>query len=174
MKPCTYCGRENDDALTVCRECGTNFNPIEPVLPAASLSRRGRNLLWLFALIAVGVVFTAMPSLLLAVPVFAIFYLPFYLPFLLSFAIKAHEWRGLRWSLRVGSVLALFIWLFGMSSRPNFGDDVGGNIAGATHNFAWTWGSGAACTFVALIVGLLLRVILPARPRASSEQISPT
>ncbi|MCO5052567.1 MAG: hypothetical protein M9920_09705 [Verrucomicrobiae bacterium] len=112
--------------------------------------------------------------LLLVVPLFALFYLPIYLPFLLSFFIRAHEWRGMRWSLRVGSVLALFIWLSGMFSRPDFGDDVGGNIAGASHNFAWTWGSGLACAVAAVLVGLLLRVVLPARPRASSEEVSPT
>jgi hypothetical protein len=26
MKPCDYCGRENDDAATHCRECGTPFD----------------------------------------------------------------------------------------------------------------------------------------------------
>lgn len=25
MKSCTYCGRDNDDAAAVCRECGTEF-----------------------------------------------------------------------------------------------------------------------------------------------------
>ena len=174
MKTCTYCGRENDDTLTACRECGTDFASVEPVLRAAALSRRGRIFLWLLALIALGVVLVTKPLLLLLVPVSAIFFLPIYLPFLLSFAIKAHEWRGLRWSLRVGSLLAFFIRIIGVSNRTNFGDDVGGNIAGAIHNFAWTWGSGAACAVVALIVGSLLRVILPSGSRAPSEQISPT
>jgi hypothetical protein len=116
----------------------------------------------------------AMPVLLLAVPVFALFYLPIYLPFLLSYFIRAHEWRGMRWSLRVGSMLAVCIRISGMSSRPEFGNDVGGNIAGAGHNFAWTWGSGLGCAFAAVIVGVLLRVVLPSRSRVSSEQISHT
>lgn len=113
-----------------------------------------------------------MPMLLLVVPLLAVFYLPIYLPFFLSFFIRAYEWRGMRWSLRVGSVLALFIRLSGMSSRPGFGNDVGGNIAGASHNFAWTWGSGLACAFVAVLIGLLLRVVLPVRPQALSAEVS--
>jgi len=169
MKTCTYCGRGSDDGLVACRECGTEFSSIESVAAQPTLSRRGRILVGLGALFVFGVAVIAMPALLLAVPVFAIFYLPIYLPLLVSFAFRAHEWRGLRWSLRVGSLLAFFIWLSGMSSRPNFGDDVGGNLAGAGHNFVWTWGSGAACAFVAVVVGLLLRVVLPTRPRSSSD-----
>jgi hypothetical protein len=174
MKTCTYCGRDNEDALAACRECGTEFTSAEPVSPTPSLSRRGRIIVALVVLLMLAIAVIVMPVLLLAVPLFALFYLPIYLPFLLSFAIKAHEWRGLRWSLRVGSVLAIFIRLSGMSSRPEFGDDVGGNIAGASHNFAWTWGSGVGCALAAVVIGLLLRAVLPARPRVSSEQVSHT
>jgi len=174
MKTCTYCGRENDDTFATCRECGTELSVIEPTAPTPTLSQRGRVILWVTAIVAVGVALVAMPLLLLLIPAFAFFYLPIYLPFLLSFAIKAYEWRGMRWSLRVGSVLALFIRLSGMSSRPNFGNDVGGNIAGASHNFAWTWGSGLACAFAAVLVGLLLRAVLPSRPPGSSEEVSST
>lgn len=118
MKTCTYCGRENDDALAVCRECGTELTSAEPASPAPSLSRRGRIVVGVVLLLLLGVAVISMPMLLLVVPLFALFYLPIYLPFLLSFFIRAHEWRGMRWSLRVGSVLALFIRLSGMSSRP--------------------------------------------------------
>jgi cell division septation protein DedD len=31
MKNCSYCGRENEDSATVCRECGTEFPVPEPV-----------------------------------------------------------------------------------------------------------------------------------------------
>jgi hypothetical protein len=174
MKTCTYCGRDNDDTLVACRECGTEFTPAEPVTSTATLSRRGRIIAALVVVFVLVVAFIAMPALLLAVPVFALFFLPIYLPFLLSFAIKSHEWRGLRWSLRVGSVLALFIRLCGVSGRPDFGDDVAGNIGGASHNFAWTWGSGVGCALAAVIAGLLFRVVLPAPPRVSSEQASHT
>ena len=174
MKTCTYCGRENDDALVACRECGTELTSAEPVLVTPSFSRRGRIIVAIVILLFLGMAVISMPMLLLLVPLFALFYLPIYLPFLLSFVIKAREWRGMRWSLRVGSVLALCSSLSGMSSRPDFGDDVGGNIAGAIHNFSWTWGGGLACAFAAVLVGLLLRAVLPARPRASSEEVSPT
>jgi hypothetical protein len=30
MKPCDYCGRENDDAATHCRECATSFDKETP------------------------------------------------------------------------------------------------------------------------------------------------
>lgn len=118
------------------------------------------------------IVVIAMPTVVIGLPLSALFFLPIYLPFLLSFFIGAHEWRGMRWALRVSSILAVFVGLSGMSGRPDFGDDVAGNIAGASHNFAWTWGSGLSCAFVAVIAGLLLRVVLPSRSRVSSEDIS--
>jgi hypothetical protein len=97
-------------------------------------------------------------------------FLPLYLPFLLTFAIKAHEWRGLKWSLRVGSALALLIRLSALGRQPDFGNDVAGNIRGTSYNFAWIWGSGAACAVAAVLVGFLLRVVLSTRPRESSEK----
>src|ERR1051325_1446993 len=33
MKRCSYCGCENEDALTRCRECGTEFSQPEAVDP---------------------------------------------------------------------------------------------------------------------------------------------
>ena len=40
MKPCTYCGRENEAAATHCGECGTQFAAtiaeVEPVQPRDS------------------------------------------------------------------------------------------------------------------------------------------
>jgi hypothetical protein len=110
-----------------------------------------------------------MPYLLLAIPVLAFFYSPIYGPFLLSFAITSQRWRGLRWALRAASLMAFIVRLSGMSDRPDFGDDVAGNIAGASHNFAWTWGSGTACMLVALIVGLFLRAFQNGEPGATGN-----
>jgi hypothetical protein len=174
MKTCAYCGRENDDTLAACRECGTEFTAAEFVSHTPTLARRGRIIAAIVAFLVLVVAVITMPMLLLVIPLSALFYLPIYLPFLLSFAIKSHEWRGLRWSLRIGSILALYIRLSGMSARPDFGDDVGGNIAGASHNFVWTWGSGLGCALAAVVIGLLLRAVLPARPRVSSEEVSHT
>jgi hypothetical protein len=33
MKSCSYCGRENEDAATHCKECGEEFVPVESVDP---------------------------------------------------------------------------------------------------------------------------------------------
>ena len=33
MKTCSYCGRENEDAATHCRECGEEFLPLDKVDP---------------------------------------------------------------------------------------------------------------------------------------------
>jgi hypothetical protein len=33
MKTCPYCGRENEEAVTHCKECGEEFAPIEKVDP---------------------------------------------------------------------------------------------------------------------------------------------
>ena len=33
MKPCTYCGCQNEDSATLCKECGTEFALPEPVDP---------------------------------------------------------------------------------------------------------------------------------------------
>ena len=159
MKTCGYCGRENDESLSACRECGTELSPVDPSAPSPTISRRTLRNLGLVGLVVLGILGVVMPYLLLAIPLLAIFYLPIYGPFLLSFAITSHRWRGLRWSLRIASLVALIVRLSGVSDRPDFGDDVAGNIAGASHNFAWTWGSGTACALVALIVGVLLRAI---------------
>jgi hypothetical protein len=166
MKTCGYCGRENDDSLSACRECGTEFSPVEARAPSPTFSRRTLRNLGLVALAVLGVLGVMMPYLLLAIPLLAIFYLPIYGPLLLSFTITSHRWRGLRWSLRAASLVALVVWFSGMADRPDFGDDVAGNIAGASHNFVWTWGSGTACTLVALIVGLLLRAFPKRQPCA--------
>ncbi len=168
MKTRGYCGRENDDSLSSCRECGTEAGPGDMSAPP-TFSRRTLRNLGLVGLVVLGVLGVVMPYLLLAIPLFAIFYLPIYGPFLLSFAITSHRWRGLRWSLRVASLVASVVRLSGLSDHPDFGDDVAGNIAGASYNFAWTWGSGIACALVAVMVGLLLRAILNAEPCAASN-----
>lgn len=45
MKTCSYCGRENDDNATQCRECGmalgSSPNAGEPIIPEESLERAG-------------------------------------------------------------------------------------------------------------------------------------
>lgn len=161
MKRCSFCGRENEDSLTACGECGTEFNPVEPAIPSAASFRRALRIAGLIVLLVLIVAVLVRPYLLIALPLIAIFYLPIYLPFLLSFFIKSHDWRGLKWSLRTGSVMGFFIRLSGVSRLPDFGDDVAGAIAGASHNFAWIWGSGVSCALVAVVVGLMLRVILP-------------
>ncbi len=157
MKVCDYCGCECEDVHTACRQCGTSFYLTEPSVPG--FSRLGRIILWIAVLLAVSGLVLAMPWLLFGVPVLAVFFLPIYLPFVFSFAIRQNEWRGMRWTLRFGSVLALFIGACGMSSRPDFGSDVAGSVAGAGHNFAWIWGSGLVCATCALLLGLVFRVV---------------
>ena len=104
-----------------------------------------------------------MPASLLLLPLLAVFYLPIYLPFLLSFTIKAHEWRGLKWSLRIASIAAFSFRALAMLTRPDFGNDMAGSFAGAGYNLTWTWVSGGACAFVAVVIGLLLRGLHPRR-----------
>ena len=114
---------------------------------------------WWFLVIAfvlVAVVMATRPVLLVVVLLLALLYSPLYLPFLLSFCFQGPQWRGLRWALRVGSIVATAIWAMGTSGRRNFGDDVAGNLAGAMHNFAWTWGSGVVCFVIAVSVGLVM------------------
>ena len=169
MNACTYCGQENDDTVARCRACGTAFTV--DAAPGPPVSRFCR--ITLGALVAVGFVVVAVtvPYLFWAVPLLVLWYAPIYVPFLLSFAIKSPEWWGLRWSLRVAAIAAFFIRLWGMAHRPSFGNDAPGNIAGATHHFNWTWGSGLGCAAVALILGLLLRL---ATPSSSRETPDPT
>lgn len=146
-----------------CQECGTPFCPAEPLPPSAPLSRRAGVIAGLAGLIVLGLVLVDGLLLALALALFTLFYLPLYLPFLVSFAFKTPPWRGLRWSLRAASVAAVLIRAIGMSGHPDFGDDVPGNLKGAALNFAWTWGSGAACTFLALIVGVVFYAFQPRR-----------
>ena len=170
MKACAYCGRENDAVVAACIECGTELVPLEaPPLPLR-LTPRGRMVLWTCAFVVAGLAIAAMPVLVLIIPLMLIFYLPLYLPLLLSFLLKAQEWAGLRWSLRIASAAALYMWLSAMSNRPDFGDDVGGNFAGAAHNFRWVWGSGIACTCIAVAIGLLCRALLLLWPTSSRER----
>src|SRR5689334_8657439 len=92
----------------------------------------------------------------------AVFYLPVYLPFLLSFALKAPEWRRLKWCLRIAALLCLSLAIIPPPGlRHDFGNDVPGNIAGARHNFpielAWFWGGGLLCTLVMVTIGVAFR-----------------
>lgn len=93
---------------------------------------------------------------------YALFYLPVYLPFLLSFLFRGASRRELRIALRLAPVLAIMILLARpRAPRPNFGDDVAGNMRGSQHYFdhefwphvAWTWGAGFLCFFAALTLG---------------------
>jgi hypothetical protein len=99
---------------------------------------------------------------LIAVVLVAIFYVPVYLPFFLSFAIKSPEWREIKWSLRIATVVSLLLAATPPPGlRHDFGDDVAGNIAGARHNFpisfAWIWGRGLLCTTAIVTFGFVLR-----------------
>ena len=101
----------------------------------------------------------------------ALFYLPIWMPFVVSFFFKSSDWRELKLSLRVASIVALFfVFIDPPGLRHDFGDDVAGNIAGATHNFplvfAWTWGGGLVCALVAVAVG---RILCSARRRKASR-----
>ena len=174
MKTCGYCGKENDDSLSACGECGTDFNPVDSSAASVTFSRRTLRNLAVVGLVVFGVLAVVMPYLLLVIPLLALFYFPIYGPFLLSFTITSHRWRGLRWSLRVASLVALIVWLSGMSDRPDFGDDVAGNIAGTSHNFAWTWGSGTICAVAGLIAGLLLRAFQNGEPGAAPNSRPPS
>ncbi len=111
-------------------------------------------------------------QIVLSAAVFALFFLPIYLPFLVSFALKTYDWRELRWSLRIASVVALFVSLSALGRRPDYGDDVAGNIAGASYNFAWTWGGGLSCAVLGLIAGMGLRMIRRRRTGAESGESS--
>ena len=77
----------------------------------------------------------------------------------------------MRCMLRIASAASVFMWLSGTANRPDFGDDVAGNIAGASHNFNWVWGSGIVCTLVAVVICLLWRGILYLRATIVREQV---
>ena len=171
MKTCRYCGRENGEELAACVECGTEFPSFEAPPASSGFSRRTVVILALTGLAVLGMALAIMPYLIIVVPLWAFFYAPIYLPFLISFAIKAPVWRGMKWSLRLASAAAFFIRLAGMSGRPSFGSDAPGSIAGASHNFEWTWGPGVVCALVAVIVGLLLRAI-DSRFRKATQPVS--
>jgi len=109
-------------------------------------------------------------AIIFGLVLFAIFYLPVYLPFVISFKLKSSDYREVRWALRVASSACLFLAVIPPPGlRHDFGDDVGGNFAGAAHNFpimlAWIWGGGLACSAICLAVGFIVRLI---RRRGSS------
>ena len=154
MKACSRCGSANDDALLVCGDCGADLECGGAALP----SQPAKVMLGLIGLAALGIAVFTVPALL-AIPVLALFYLPIYLPLLLSLLVKSNDWRGMRWSLRASTVAALLVWFSGNVGRPDFGNDVAGNLAGAIHNFYWTWGGGVACALVSGVVGLAFHVV---------------
>lgn len=93
-----------------------------------------------------------------------IFYLPIYLPFLISFSVKSKDRREIRLMLRIAASLNLF-FLFTPAPgiRHDFGNDAGGNLAGASHNFPlafmWVWGGSLICTVICLVIGQSLRLL---------------
>jgi|SRR6185369_1474576 len=108
---------------------------------------------------------------IIAAALFAIFYSPVYLPFIISFKVKSPDYREVRWALRIASAACLLLAVIPPPGlRHDFGDDVGGNFAGAVHNFpimvAWIWGGGLACIACCLAAGLTVRWI---RRRGSSS-----
>lgn len=158
-KTCSRCGRDNEESQDACPKCGTASHFFAPVSTSSTFIRRASKLIRFIALMLFIAAIVKTPALIIGIPVITIFYTLLYLPFLLSFSVTASAWRGLRWSLRIASISAVFIWLDAMSRRPNFGNDVGGNIAGASHNFTWVWCSGIGCALVALLLGLLLHAV---------------
>ena len=96
---------------------------------------------------------------------YAVWYFPVYLPFLLSFLFRAPHWRSLRFVLRTAPIFG-FIVLAARTrpQRPDFGDDVAGNIEGSNFYFAhefwpdiaWIWGTGLSCMVLALLVGFIV------------------
>jgi hypothetical protein len=117
-------------------------------------------------------------AIILGLAIFGVFYLPVYLPFLISFKIKSPDYREIRWALRITSAPSFFLALTPPPGlRHNFGDDVGGNIAGVVHNFpimfAWVWGGGLACLACCLIIGFIVRAVrrrgAPSLPGQAAE-----
>ena len=103
-------------------------------------------------------------TFIVALVLMAIFYSPVYLPFVISFKVKSADYREVRWALRIASVACLWLALTPPPRlRNDFGDDVGGNIAGAFHNFpitlAWAWGGGLGCIACCVLLGLMVRRI---------------
>ena len=101
------------------------------------------------------------------------FYLPVYLPFLVSFAVKSEDWLEIRRSLQAASFAMFFVALFRPDrprTRPDFGDDVAGNIRGSEYYMAhdywpdllweigWIWGGGLLCVALAMGIGYYLRM----------------
>ncbi len=158
-KTCTGCDRDNEETQEICPKCGTASLICTPASQSSTFLRRAHTMTRFIALALFIAAIVKTPALIIVIPILVIFYTPLYLPFFISFAAPVPEWRGLRWSLRLATLIAIVLWLDAMSRRPNFGNDVGGNIAGASHNFMWVWGSGIGCALVALIIGLLLHAV---------------
>jgi hypothetical protein len=105
--------------------------------------------------------------------VYAPFYLPVYLPFLISLNVRSKGWLEVRRSLQAASFAMFLVALLRPgrphSPRPNFGDDVAGNIRGSEYHMAhdywpdlfweigWIWGGGLLCTSLAVGIGCYLR-----------------
>jgi len=72
--------------------------------------------------------------------VYAPSYLPVYLPFLVSFAVKSKGWLEMRRSLQAASFAMFLVALLRPhrphNPRPDFGDDVAGNIHGSEYYMA--------------------------------------
>ena len=77
----------------------------------------------------------------LALPIYTLIWLPVLLPLALSFCLEPKEWRNMRILLRwVALLSALLIYNQPVDTahKPEFGDDVAGNLAGAIyHTSLW-------------------------------------
>jgi len=100
-------------------------------------------------------------------------YAPVYLPFLISFKVKSPKHLEFRWALRLASGGCFLLTLIPPPRlRHNFGDDVGGSVAGAAHNlpilFVWIWGGGLVCVGFFILIAFLAR----SNRRPASRQVS--
>jgi len=101
------------------------------------------------------------PAAIFVLILLALFFLPTYLPLLVSFTFRGPDWKEVRWCLR-GATVASVLLLLSVPSKPNqFGDDVGGNLAGAAANFpalvAIVWMGGICFWLAGWLLGLRLR-----------------
>lgn len=109
---------------------------------------------------------------------YAVLYLPVYLPFLLGFVLRGPDRRELRIALRIASAVSIIVLLLRpRPTRPEFGDDVAGNMRGSQHYFthefwpdvAWIWGTGLVCLLAAVAVASYFR---GRRHRSTHEHVT--
>jgi hypothetical protein len=62
VRTCSYCGRENNEAVPACRECGTQVSPVEAVHLSSRSVRSTPIVIVLFALVPLAVAVVTMPA----------------------------------------------------------------------------------------------------------------